>query len=118
MGRDEEISKIKKHFGTNELRGKSPLEKAVHLVLIKAGHITHIAAACEISHQSLYRALRAKIQGRSLGNHGRPSLFTEEEELEFIDLLKSLAVSNALNYVFIRDQVTSLIQHKLTRCSC
>jgi hypothetical protein len=49
-------------------RGKSPLEKAVYLVSLKAGHLTHIAAkaACDISHQSLYRALKAKMQGRQL----------------------------------------------------
>jgi DNA-binding phage protein len=111
MGKDEEIAKIKKHFGTNELRGKSPLEKAVYLVSIKAGHLTHIAAACDISHQSLYRALKAKMQGRQLGNHGRPSLFTEEDESEFIDHLKSLAASNALTYAFIRDQVREIIKY-------
>ena len=79
----KEIIQIQRMFAYQELRDKDNLTRAIYLVMNNLGKITHVAQACSVSPQSIYRGIKAIQEGRSISVHGRCSIFTAEQESDF-----------------------------------
>lgn len=66
-----------------------PIDKATTLLAITGWSIRVISLSVGISNSRFQRALRAQIEGRTIGTTGRPKYLSTEEEGELVKLIKN-----------------------------
>jgi hypothetical protein len=65
------------------------------------------ARACEVGARAVHAALGTAEKGRQVGMPGRPRVFTEKQEREFVDVVrKGVEAKNPMNFFQAQEKVT------------
>ena len=77
---------MQRHLATSEVRAKaSPFEKALILLDKPGATKKDVVKAVGISRYALYRAIKAKKNGRGFGINGRPRSLSEDIEQDLAE---------------------------------
>jgi hypothetical protein len=105
MERSKKIAQLRRNLATSDFRGLTQMEKGMKLIEDLNISARIAADILEINQTSFRRALRARADGRQIGRVGKPPIFNEEEEINFLEYLKSLPEDVRLTYTLIRQEV-------------
>eukprot|EP01039_Chlorochromonas_danica_P008092 gene8092-8927_t len=84
----KEISRYS--FGCSELRGLSPIKKAVLVVSSKKVTLKEAQATYGIKISAISRGRIAQQEGRDIGKNGRPGLLNQEDTAQFVRSVRAL----------------------------
>lgn len=107
MERSNQKTTIHRKLVTQEYLGKSPHMKSLMLIEEMDILITTAAYAVSLGRSSIYRAIRAKEEGRELGINGRPPIFNKEDNEELLKRLYAILNKVPLTKKILQDEVIS-----------
>ena len=117
MVRNQSNASVRRLLSTQKYRGKKPVEKGLLLHLEEDISYDQAAKLTSVNRKAIFRAFRAKLEGRQIGVAGKPKILNQEDTQEIITRLRALKATNKVTITEVQELVEHNIIHIIFNCS-